>query len=105
MGNDWVMIGIIALAASLAYAGFVHLVYRRDPTNPYTATWVVGGVLLTLLIGALLVPLESILVLTGIFVLTGTPQIVGSMIREVQRRRQAERQFTDLLKAQARKDE
>lgn len=89
----------IALATGIGYALLVHAVYTTDQEHPFTFAWVVGGVSLTLIIGLLFLPWEVIASLAGLFVLTGTPQVLGAMYRERLRRRQVERQVEATLRA------
>jgi hypothetical protein len=80
-------IAILALTAGSIYAVIVHLVIVNDPAHPYTFVWVIAGVCLSLAIAALIVPLTWLAVMLGIFALTGTPQIIGAIYRNMRQRR------------------
>jgi len=72
---------LLATTVGLVYALAVHVVHEHAPESPYTALWVIGGVLISLGLAALVVEGPAVLVLLGIFGATGVWQVLGSMWR------------------------
>lgn len=81
---------LLVAAVGIVYAAGVHVAQAQWPQNPYTSLWVVGGVLVSLGLGAAVLDGQTILVVLGIFAATGLWQVLGSMWRW-QRRQQAGR--------------
>ena len=82
-GIDWGLIAFICLLAVLFGLGWNWLTAVAEKTGfirGYTAFFVVGGVAGTIILAAFLVGIVAALIVAGMFVLTGTPMIVGSMI-------------------------
>lgn len=106
MGGNWERAVVAALVAALlgiVYAYGVHVVYRTDPEHPYSSVLVAFGVGLTLIAAAIVVPVQWVATLALLFVVTGLPQIIGSMLREAERRhrllRDAQRNIEDTLRS------
>lgn len=78
---------LTAALLGLIYAVIVHWVYQTDPEHPYTAVLVMIGTTFTLAVALIVVPAHHIVIIAILFAITGLPQIVGSMIRDGQRRR------------------
>jgi uncharacterized membrane protein YraQ (UPF0718 family) len=95
-GADWRLIA--ALLAGLLFFGIAYdvlvtrLAHRKDG---YTALLVVGGVLVTL--GAMaLVSWQCALLTLGFFVASGTPMIIGDIVRSIRQREETMKRFKDL---------
>ncbi len=83
-GTNWGLIAFVCLVAILFGLGWNWLTAWAEKTGfikGYTAFFVVGGVAVTVALAAFLVGIVAALIVAGMFVLTGTPMIVGSMIR------------------------
>lgn len=85
--DQLIIAALVAGLVGIMYAFAVHAFYQHDPEHPYTALLVVFGVAGTLAVAAIIVPLVYIAIFAVLFAITGIPQIVGSMIRDSQRRR------------------
>jgi hypothetical protein len=87
----------VLLAFGIGYNWLTAHAEKTGLIHGYTALFVVGGVVVT--VGAMgLVSLPFALLTAGAFIASGTPMIIGSMIRHSQERRQQIEQ----LKAEAR---
>ena len=83
-GADWGLIAFVCLLAVLFGLGWNWITAWAERTGfirGYVAFFVVAGVAVTLALGVPLAGIVPILIVAGMFVLTGTPMIVGSMIR------------------------
>lgn len=83
---------VIRLALALALEVMCGMLYNRwvaqhqaSNEGVYTAFYMVGGVLLTLLIGILLVGFTTVLLMLVLFAASGMPMVLGSMQRHTQR--------------------
>jgi hypothetical protein len=81
----------VAVLATLAlfglgYNALVAEIGRHVPDHGYTAYLVAIGVVATLAGAALLIGLDSAIVVAGCFVASGLPMIVGSMARSLRQR-------------------
>lgn len=86
-GERLLVAALAAALCGLVYAALVHRLCQRDPDHPYTFVLVMFGVAGTLALALIVVPAQWVILLTGLFGVTGLPQIVGAMFRDHLRRR------------------
>lgn len=101
MGNGWALFGMgLGLAVfGVAYNALTAWLERNARHEGYTALLVVGGVFITVAASALVIGLQSALVVGAGFVCSGTPMIIGSVHRHVmmrERERETLRAFTTI---------
>jgi len=75
------------LVLGVAYNWLVAWLVREHPDQPYMASVVVGGVLFTLVGLGLLTSVGVGLTALACFGASGLPMVVGSMLRQLERRR------------------
>lgn len=96
-GTDPVWFGfvvVLMIIFGIGYNKLVGWVERKRYMEGFTAIWVVGGVAMTLF-GMLLVDPVAAVLMTILFVASGTPMIAGSILRYVQRREADQRSMRE----------
>src|SRR5512139_4211041 len=85
---DWRLIGVTLMALFMFGWAFDALVtHLGDKKEGYTSLLVVGGVLATLL-GVALISWQCALLTLAMFTASGTPMIIGEVIRAIHKREQ-----------------
>lgn len=77
---------ILATIVGGAYNALVSWANTTGKTEGYTALLVVGGVVLTLAFTAFFVEPQDTLIVAAFFIATGTPMLVGDIVRYIRRR-------------------
>ncbi len=74
---------VIAFIALLAFGfGYNYLVeYFQKRTQRFTAEFVVGGVLVTVIVSGLFIGWSNVAIVLALFIASGSPMLVGSWIR------------------------
>lgn len=82
---------ILAITLGILYDHLVTRLNRTGKTEGYTALLVVGGVILTLALAAPFITFQDGLTLTAFFIATGTPMILGDIVRYIKKREKGRR--------------
>jgi hypothetical protein len=90
-----VLIGLVAFG--VGYNWLVGWLEQHDYQHGFVSLLVVAGVLVTLAGAALIVGLPAALWVAACFVCSGTPMIIGSIVRYVRRRADNARQALSLV--------
>lgn len=77
---------ILAAIVGTAYNALVARANVTGKTEGYTALLVVGGVVITFMFISFFISLETLLVIMAFFIATGTPMLIGDIMRYIRRR-------------------
>lgn len=97
MGERFAIVAIALMAFGAAYNWLVERLEQRGWDRGYTALLVAFGVAITLAGYAVVAGLEAALTVAGLFVASGTPMLLGSMLRHMRQREADERAARERL--------
>ncbi len=89
-GSNLFLMYLVLFMFGVGYNELTAWLERQGYDRGYTALLVVGGVLVTLLAGAVVVGVQVAMIMFGCFVASGMPMIVGSIQREARKRKEDE---------------
>jgi len=96
LGTIWAVL-LALILFGIGYNSFVTYLERRGYTEGYTSLLVAAGVFVTLC-GVAILSIPAALLTLAAFIASGTPMIVGSIVRYLQKREKMKRAMIEETK-------
>jgi membrane protein DedA with SNARE-associated domain len=96
--TTYLMMSLALVVFGILYDQLVSWMERHSWSRGGTSLLVVCGTLVTLAAGSVVIGIDDALLVPGLFAASGTPMIVGSLVRYILARAENERQVAEMAK-------